>query len=205
MRLAWQLAPRGTPVSARNLRWILLGLISASCVGLVLLAAGWKRNDTPLPRVWLEPAAIQGFRTALYRGERLRLRVSADSLSVSNTKVFGPFSLGFMRSIAARNVTVETYADGADETAPSLASPLRDIPALFAQQRGVDVAGAELAPIRVVEHRSGQTRVALTAASCSAGMTSAEVVCSDGLLDRGGSPVHFHRLSYDRETLKTAP
>jgi len=189
----------------RDLRWLLLALVGLACLSLAVSVTRLCYREAQLPRVSLEPAAMQGFRTALYRGERLRLRISGDSLAVSNTRVFGPFSLGFMHSIAARNVTVETYLDGAEEASPSLASSLRDIPALLAQQRGLDVAGAELAPIKIVEHSRGQTRVVLTAASCSAGATSAEIVCSDGVLERGGDAVHFRRLSYDGETLSTTP
>jgi hypothetical protein len=189
----------------RRLRWLLLAVMGFACLGLVVSVIRLRSREAPLPRVALEPAALQGFRTALYRGEHLHLRVSGDSLTVSNAKVLGPFSLGFMRSIAARNVTVETYPDGSDETAPSLASSLRDIPALLAKQHGLDVASADLAPIRVVEHRAGQTHVLLTAASCSAGATSAEILCSDGVLDRGGNAVHFRRLSYDGKTLSTTP
>jgi hypothetical protein len=188
-------------VSRRSLRCALLVAISASCLGLVLLAGGMGRDDAMLPRVSLEPAAMQGFRSASYEGDRLRLRISGDSLTVSHPKLFGPFSLGFVRAVAARNVTVEMFpaTDGSEE--PALASSLEAIPALLAQQRvNLDIAEAELAPMKVIEHRDGASKVILSAASCSAGMWSRAIVCKDGVIDRDGTTVRFRELSYDGET-----
>jgi hypothetical protein len=195
-------------VSRRSLRWPLLAAISASCLGLVLLAGRVRRVETPPPPVSLAPAAIQGFRSTSYTGGRLRLRISGDSLTVSHPKLFGPFSLGFVRAVAARNVTVETFsaADGAAE--PALSSSLEAIPALLAQQGvSLDIAEAELAPIKVIDHRDGDDKVLLSAASCSAGMWSRAIVCKDGVIGRDGSLVRFRELSYDAETkaLRTTP
>lgn len=195
-------------MSRRGLRWALLVASSASCLGLVLLAGGVRRDDAPPPRVSLEPAAMQGFRSTSYEGDRLRLRISGDSLTVFHPKLFGPFSLGFVRAVAARNVTVETFpaTNGAGE--PALSSSLQAIPALLVRQ-GVnsDIAEAELAPIKLIDHRDGESKVILSAASCSARMWSGAIVCKDGVIDRDGTTVRFRALSYDGTTkaLRTTP
>jgi hypothetical protein len=123
------------------------------CVGLMVTAVR-ARQPRALPAVSLEPASILGFHTTLYRGEHRRLRISADSVTVSSPKVFGPFSLGFLRSIVARNMTIETYPNE-DEPPGAMGSSLREVPVLLAQQRGVEIAAAELMPVKVVEHRGG--------------------------------------------------
>jgi len=167
------------------------------CIGLVVSAVR-ARQQRALPVVSVEPASIQGFHTTLYRGEHLRLRISADSVTVSSPKVLGPFSLGFLRSIVARNVTLDTYPNE-EERPGAMAYSLREIPALMAQQRKVEIAAAELMPVKVVEHRRGEPRVVLTAASCDVGLTSTEFVCHDGVVDSDGTSVRFHKLSYDGE------
>jgi hypothetical protein len=199
MWLVRRLVRTGALVSRRSLRWTLLVASSASCVGLVLLAGGVRRDDAPPPRVSLEPAALQGFRSASYEGDRLRLRISGDSLTVSHPKLFGPFSLGFVRAVLARNVTVETFPGSAAAVEPT--ASLAGVPALLAQQRGgLDIGEVKLAPIKVIEHRDGEAKVILTAASCSAGLGSWAIACKDGAIDRDGTTVRFHELSYDGQT-----
>ena len=188
----------------RNLRWSLLTCLGAACLGLALLAGRGRRSDTLLPRVSIEPMVIQGFRSASYEGNHLRLRISGDSLTLSHPKVIGPFSLGFVYAVTARNVTVETIRASDVAAEPALGSSLAAIPALLAQQHpNLEVAEARLAPIKVIEHRDGETRVVLTAATCSVGLLSTQIVCSDGATERGGASVRFRKLSYDGKTKAT--
>ncbi len=142
----------------------------------------------------------------LFPDSRLRLRISADSLTVSYPKLLGPFSLGFLRAVAVRNVTVETFpaADAPAQAAP--AASLAAIPALLAQQRlNIDIAEAELAPIKVIEHREGEAKVIPSAASCSAGLGSWAITCKDGVIARDGSAARFHELLFDGERVHTVP
>jgi hypothetical protein len=196
-------------VSVRNLRWVLLGSVGAACVGLSLLAVRVWRPNVALPQVTGEPVAVQGFHTAVYQEGRLRVRVSGDFMTVSNTKLFGPFSLGFMHSVVARNVTVDTFpendgsADGAIGQPSTLAASVGTLRGLLTKPRpGVNVARAELGPVKVVEHRGGQERVLLSAASCSVGLTSSEFVCVHGTMDRDGTQVPFREWRYDSTTKK---
>lgn len=186
-------------MSRRSLRWALLAAIGGSCLGLMLLAGSVSRDAAPLPRVSLEPAALQGFRSVSYEGDRLRLRVSGDSLTLSHPKLIGPFRIGFLHSVMARNVTVETFPGSATAVEP--AASLAGVPALLAQQRGgLEIGEVELAPIKVIEHRDGEAKVILTAASCSAGLGSWAIACKNGAIDRDGTTIRFHELSYDGET-----
>lgn len=185
-------------------QWVLVAGCGTACLTLAISAARLRQQREPGPPVSLEPAAIQGFRTALYRGDRLRLRAAGDLLTISNVKAFGPFSFGFLRSIAARNVTVELYPETGDGQTPGPVSSLGELPALLGRERGVNVSRAELAPVRVLERRDGESRVVLTARSCSVGMTTAAVVCRDGVLDKDGVATSFREVCYNGRTLTTA-
>jgi hypothetical protein len=191
-------------VFVRNLRWPLLTCVGAACLGLTLQAVRGRRSDMPPPRVSVEPVAIEGFRSSSYEGDRLRLRISGDSLTLSHPKFIGPFSLGFVYAVTARNVTVETFPASDVAAEPELGSSLAAIPALLAQQhRNLEVVEARLAPIKVIEHRDGETRVVLTAAGCWAALLSTEIVCRDGTAERGGASVPFRKLSYNGKTKAT--
>jgi hypothetical protein len=188
----------------RDLRWPLLTCVGAACLGLALLAGRGGPSNTLPPRVSLDPLVIQGFRSTLYKGDGSRLRISGDSLTLFRPKLIGPFSLGFMYAVTARNVTVETFRTGDGTAEPALASSLTAIPALLAQQHpNFEVAEARLAPIKVIEHRDGETRVVLTAAACSAELRSPEIECRDGAMDREGASVRFRKLWYDGKTKAT--
>ena len=187
----------------RNLRWpLLICAGAAACLGLALLAGRGRRSDTLPLRVSIDPLMIQGFRGTSYEGDRLRLRISGDSLTITHPKLIGPFSLGFVYAVTARNVTIETFRASDAAAEPALGSSMAAIPALLAQQHlnNLEVAEAILAPIRVIEHRDGESRVVLTAAACSAGLLSTEIVCRDGATERGGASVRFRKLSYDGKT-----
>ncbi len=186
----------------RALRWLLLTGVALICLALAVAALRSRRQRASLPEVSLEPAAIQGFRTTIYRGEQLRLRVAADLLTVSNTKAFGPFSFGFLRNIVAHNVTVDLYPVPEAARDPGPLSSLGELPAVLAGERGAKVSRAELGPIKIVEHRDGGSRIVLTAASCSAGV-AAGIVCRDGVLNDAGTDVQFRELSYDGRTVTT--
>ena len=132
------------------------------------------------------------------------MRVSSDLLTLSNSKVFGPFSLGFMYSLMGRNVTLETFPRGDAAEPATQALSADDISALVGQTVGsVSLGSAELGPVNVIAHRNGQTQAILHAGFCRATLTARRVVCNDGVVDVGGSAVGFRELTYDGKTLRT--
>lgn len=195
-------------MSVRTLRWVLLACSGAACLGVAALAVHTARPDAPSPRVSLEPAVIEGFRTASYEGGRLRMRLSGDSLTLTHPKLIGPFRLGFVHAVMARNATVEIFPTGGGSADSTAAASLAAIPALLQQGQGrLDIAEAEVAPIKVMEHRDGEAKVILSAASCAARLISAAVVCKDGVIEREGATIHFRELTYEprSKTLRTTP
>ena len=150
---------------------------------------------------------LHGFRSALYDGSRVRLRVSGDAITVSNAKLVGPFSLGFMHSLVAHNVTLETFPrpDEASESAPRAVS-LERLSALMGRTYGhMQLASAELGPVHVIEHREGGPEMILQAAFCRASVATGRVVCRDGTVHMKGTDVVFRELTYDGEAMHTTP
>jgi hypothetical protein len=150
---------------------------------------------------------LRGFRQTVYDGDHLRLRVSGDSATISNTTLFGPFSLGFMYSLVARNVTIEVFpgADAAPVPAPQMVFSERLSELVSQRWSGVQIGQAKLEHLRVIEHRPGAEKLILQAAFCQAGLSAGRIVCNDGTIDTNGSEVSFRTLSYDGKTLRTRP
>lgn len=198
----------------RPLGWVLFAVIAVACLSLTTLTVRSRRSGPPPPQLPLEPMSLQGFRTALSQEGQLRLRVSGDSATVSHTKLFGPFSLGFAYALVARNVVIDTYpmaddsltqaASPPDHVPPefsTLAASLAAVPRVLARQRiPMNVTRAELGPVKIVAHRDGEDRVLLTATACRASLPSSGIACTNGVIDREGNATPFRKLTYDCET-----
>lgn len=190
----------------RKLRSLILATAVAACCALCVAVAitvvKVRGNEVSSP---MSTAAftIKGFRSALYDRDHLQLRVSGDLVSVSNLKVFGSFSLGFLYSLVGRNITFETFeqVDGAYEPLSQVLS-LDHISALVAHHwRGTQLGRAELGPVTVIEHRQGREKVLLQAASCRVTATGCGMVCRDGVVASRGGTESFRELACDGDTL----
>ncbi len=193
-------SPIHTMRSLLSVRDVILTCVVLAVLALVLAVAKVRSGtllSAPLPG---PPLAMHGFHTAMYDGDRLAIRVSGDSLEVQNTKLFGPFSLGFAHSLVARNVTVEVFADresGAEAGGNALS--LDRVGALLAhEQPGVRLSHAEIGPLKVIEHSAdGRTTVLLEADSCLASLWGDTFTCQQGTLRTDRTAVPFRELSYD--------
>jgi hypothetical protein len=195
----------GSVLSRRTLSQMLGLCVVVSCILLVVAVVRLRTVVVPLPAVSHAPLFIEGFHSAVYDGDHLRLRISGDSLTVSNLRLLGPFSLGFMQSLLGRNITLETFpTDDTSETATApftQALSLDRISGLLAAERvPVELAHAELGPLRVIEHRHDRETTILEAASCRTALTETTVVCEDGVINTDGRPMRFAKLSYDPVT-----
>ena len=89
-------------------RWLaFIGAIGALLgLGVVLI----KSRPEPLviPQKDGETLTLQNFQTASHGKGRMQLRVSGDSLTLTKTRLGGPFRLGFARSLVVRHQHVET-------------------------------------------------------------------------------------------------
>jgi hypothetical protein len=194
-------------MSRYRLRYVALASVVAACVGLAAAVVRVRQGDAPPALVSTEPMVMRGFRSALYDGDRLHLRVSGDSITLSNSKVFGPFSLGFIYSLVGRNVTLETFPPTGLTSQPApQALSLDHLSALVGYKwGGLQLGSVEVGPVSVVEHRDWGDRVILHAAFCRTSVTARRVLCRDGTVDIRGTPVAFQELTYDGEALRMTP
>ncbi len=176
---------------------------------MVAVGVALRLNDASAPLAATSGAlmTLGGFRRTAYDGNQPRFRVSGEVATLANTKLVGPFSLGFLYSISARNVTIETFADADDAVA---ATPeqmiIQPLTALVRESwRGGQLGQAQVEQLRVIEHRPGGDTLLLQAASCRVTLTRRRAECSDGTMTRHGTSVAFKTASYDGKTLQMRP
>lgn len=182
----------------------------ALCVAAVLLIAlAWMMGPQAGRVAEVQgPAsprfAIRGLRTSVYRKDRLQARVSADSIKVTSPRMLGPFRIGFLRSIAAKNVTIEAYEEPLVEGGPvageqnkatlPLTSALASLAPRSLQGR---ITAAEVEGLRFARYRGDHVTVAVGAARCEATAKPSAAVCHDGVLRNGDAEVGFREASFD--------
>ncbi len=181
----------------------LIGVVGA-CVGLaiVLFSRNMRHEHVALPVDSV--VRLHSFQTASYDEDRLKLRVSGDSLTLSKARLWGPFRLGFAHSLLVRNLTVEIFPDpAADSHTDSLPLSLkrtwtsvapslhRLLQSLLSKSAGGVIVSAQISPLHVIEQRSGQSTVLLKAASCQTARALTRTVCTSGFVRMGKKNVPF--------------
>ena len=182
------------------------------CVGLIAALLTNRPEEVTLP-----PTSgmmdLQGSHTAVYDRGRLQIRVSADSLTLSKARLWGPFHLGFAQSLIGRNLTVEIFPDSAAARSarskplalkhiwPSLTPSVTQLLQSFSLQNGGGViVSARLSPLQVIEQKPGRTTVLLKAASCRTARGLAGLVCMDGFVRVGERERPFQEWRSGSET-----
>jgi hypothetical protein len=179
------------------------------CAGIILLAnaAGvaalvvLTRQSSPAPLV-VEPVAaapgsMRGVRSSIVRDGRLALRVVADSVALTRPRVLGPFRIGFLRAVAAQNLTVETWdmePDSAPAVGPSSAATSVATQLSGALSRRIVQASAER--VRMIRHRPGGDIVDVQAHTCKTTAQS-DFMCRFGSQQAGDRRMTFREAMFD--------
>jgi hypothetical protein len=165
-------------------------------VGLLAWAIALHFGEDGMPAAASGPAALTGVRTSVLRHDRLWLRVSADEVKVVRPRIIGPFRIGFLRSVSARNVALEAFDDdGAKRSPESAVDMSQALTQLVPERLRKGVVGAELSRVKLIQHRPGQPALTVEAEACRVGLAS-EVVCRNGrIVD--DKTVAFREASYD--------
>lgn len=190
--------------SARGIAFI---SVIGACVGLIVVFVNNRQEEpTPPPK---SEMTIQGFHTALHDDEdRLHIRVSGDSLTLSKARLWGPFRLGFAHSLIVRNLRVEIFSDSAADPstrplsvkqtwASIMPSLIQRLQSLSLQNGGGVIVSARLSPVQIIEQRPDRTRVLLKAASCKTARALASLVCTDGFVRVGEQDRPFQKWRPD--------
>jgi len=185
-------------------RWRGLVIAGLSVSGVLLLGVTLRQPWTSgaPPAVSAGGVSMRDFHTALYDDDRLAIRIAGETLRITNTRVFGPFSLGFAHALRASHVTIDLFPREEQSTATALQalSVERVTAALRLDRLNLTLTDAEVAPLTVIEHRGTDATVALQAAACRAALLRRSAVCRDGVLGSGAQARRFRELRYDTET-----
>ena len=191
-------------------RWLaFIGAIGALLgLGVVLI----KSRPEPLavPQKDGETLTLQNFQTASHGKGRMQLRVSGDSLTLTKTRLGGPFRLGFAQSLVVRNLTIETFPDSNTasktgsrplsfrQTWASLAPSFKQtLESLLSQRAGGGViVSAEITPLTVIERGEDHETVLLQAASCYTKKWLTGMVCGDGVVRVEGKETPFAEMPF---------
>jgi hypothetical protein len=149
--------------------------------------------------------AIEGLKTSIVKDGRVRLRAKAGSLELTRPRLLGPLRIGFLTSVAARDVEVEVFdADGGDgPTHADAVQPLGEaIAALMPNGTRATIARVEVSGVRLVRHLRGEPDFGLVAKECVTGLGSTTVTCQDGILSTKGQETAFEEAQLDRDAWK---
>jgi len=148
----------------------------------------------------LRPGSIRGLSTSVHDGEGLRLRVSADTVELSQPRFLGPFRIGFLRSLEVRNANVEIFdvGEGSAEVAEKGEMHLGEVAASLVPEGSLRSVGhVTVGPIQLVRHVAGKVALSLDAARCETTLRGAEIACYRGVLREGGESRWFGEARYD--------
>ena len=198
--LVWR---SGSTVSAlpgrvRQLCAPILLLTSAICAAALVTVAIRSRPPAPATaRIAGVSDVVRGVQTSVVQGDRLTLRVSADRVALTRPRVLGPFRVGFLRAISARNLTIETWEalDGQPQSAQRLPST-GALAAVLSPVGGRRIAQASAERVRLVRHLEGAEDDTLEAQNCETTVWNG-LVCRHGTLHSRGESVRFRQAAFD--------
>lgn len=188
----WPLSRRSRRVCAR-----IILVANAAGVGALLALV---RQSSPSPPVVAPIAAasesVRDLRSSIVRDDRLALRVTADHVALTHPRAFGPFRIGFLRSVSARELTVETWEMEPESTpAAGPSSDAKSIATQLAGALGRGVVQASAERVRMIRHRRGGD-IDVQAHACKTTAHS-ELMCRIGSLQAGGRRMNFREAMFD--------
>ena len=197
--------PRWTWAQAGHVAGLLLG--GGLCLSLGLFAIGNTKSEAVV--VHRGPAILgtkmQGVQTSVYEGDRLKTRLSAGELKVTQPRVLGPIRIGFLRGLLASDVTVESVEGNSATTGNAGRSgvdTVRAITSLVPKLARDTVVRADLTRLRLFERRNGTSTAVLDAERCWASARRDRLICRDGSLRGGAGDTTFKEAVYDERSWK---
>jgi hypothetical protein len=188
------------PRLSRHSRRVCAGIIllaSAGCCSALFVLAWHSSFPPPAIDPTAPPASVQGLRTSIVRHGRLTMRVTADSVALSHPRALGPFRIGFLRTVSARNVTVETWPAKADAASiPDDVGPAAALAAALPPALRTAIVQATAERVRLITHRSDTDVVEIEARSCEATARS-ELICRFGWMYDGQTQRTFDEALFD--------
>ncbi len=152
----------------RAVRWLLCASVVGVCLSLVLLGFYNQRSEVPILSARTEASfSLQGFQTTFHAGGRPQLHVSGDSFRVSNTRLIGPFRLGFAHTIKGRDIAIEIFDvaefEEARQADASVFSPQHILSRLVPQQKLGVISRIDLRPVSLRLNRDNRPFLTLSA------------------------------------------
>lgn len=142
----------------------------------------------------------KGVSTTVERGDRVTLRASADVINLRPVRAFGPFRIGFIRSVEARNVTIETF-DATRQDERSVASGgfvMEEAIAALTRKTLDGVMHADVENVHLTRHAARNEVLTLTASSCESTGRHNRFICRHGTARSGRGEITFLEAVCDR-------
>lgn len=142
---------------------------------------------------------IRGLHSSVYDESGLTLRVSADVIQIRHAQLLGPLRLGFLHSIEARGVSVDTFDK---HPAAPLASAAADdvtraVSALFPAPISKGVVHAEFERVRLTQHEAGHPTFNLVAHRCATANARGRIVCWNGSVSKSSATTRFREAVFE--------
>jgi hypothetical protein len=180
--------------AAQTLGLCLAGTIA--CLGTLGLRQGPSTELTDFGNRSAGIASLFGVRSRIDQPNKLDVSATAGEVHVKRLRAFGPFRIGFLRSVVARDLRIDvaSSAPGRPPELAALASPPDVLAQLF--PRGRAVVRAEVEGFHLTQRAGGQVVLALDAQRCETGFKTLE--CRRGVISYPGTKLEsFDRASFD--------
>ena len=193
-------------VRTRFIRWLLGASVLSLCLGAVLLGFYSQRGEPTLsPRPGVS-VSLQEFQTTFHADGRPQLHISGDSLSISKTRLMGPFRLGFMHTLKGRNIAVEIVDMAEFEEArhadASAFSPQHILSRFAPQQTLGVISRIDLQPVSLHLNRDDRFFLSLSADRARVKLGSTKVKLRGHVMMRShtGEQLSAEKMHWDQQS-----
>jgi hypothetical protein len=141
---------------------------------------------------------IKDIRSSIHDPSGTVLRVSVEDIQVRHAQLLGPLRLGFLHSIEARGVSVDTFDEHSPEHPGSSAAidVTRAVNSLLPANIRKGVVHADIERVRLTRHEAGHPVFTLAAHRCATTTEHNRVVCWNGSVTDGGTTTGFREAVF---------
>jgi len=175
-------------------------LLVALSIGLIAVAVWRNAWRSAPPPAATGPGPLQSvaqLRTSVYSHDTLMLRVSAGAVTMRRPRLLGPFRLGVLRSVEARDLTIETFAESHGQQTPTSSLVKQAVTALLPERLRKTIVRAEVELVELIQHAGDGTALRFTANHCNSAFGRDELVCTRGVVHRGTTEIAFRQAEFD--------